>query len=141
MGSLLLTLALSAGLGAAQARELAIISNPSLPAKSLRGSDVRDLYLGEQQFIGDRKARLLDVKEASELKRAFVERVLGLTLPKYKVHWVQRVFQGYGFPPAVTQADDVIGRVAREEGAIGYVWLDEVPRSAPVKVLFKLSVL
>lgn len=136
---LLLKLALSVGLGAAEAREIAVIANSSLPAQSLRESDLRDLYLGEQQFIGKKKAKLLDLKEDSQLKKAFVEHVLGLTLPKYKTHWVQRVFQGYGFPPATTQADGVVGRVLQEDGAIGYIWLDELPSGAAVKILFKFN--
>lgn len=120
----------------ASAERLVVIANGSGPFTSLTMTEVRDLYLGERQFVGTERARLLHLAEGP-VKEDFVRHVVGMTLKEYKLHWVRRVFQeGTGLPVVMPGSDAVITEVAAQPSSLGYIPESAIPQSPNVHVLF-----
>jgi hypothetical protein len=112
---LLATLLVTAGT-AARADDLYIICNlqPTITA-----ADVRDLFVGEKQFVGAMKLVPIDNSAAQNL---FLERVLKMTAAKYSVTWIKKSFRDGINPPVVAGSDaEAIATVRRTPGACSYV--------------------
>jgi hypothetical protein len=64
----------------------------------------------------------VDLSIGSTVRRRFVERVLGRSIPAIRSYWQQVIFSGRGLPPLEVSGDaDVLRYVRRNRGAIGYV--------------------
>ena len=95
---LLATLLATAGT-AARADDLYIICNVQ---PSITAADVRDLFVGEKQFVGAVKLVPIDNSAAQSL---FLDRVLKMTAAKYSVTWIKKSFRDGINPPVVAGSD------------------------------------
>lgn len=112
---LLVTLLATAG-SAARAEDLYIICNLQL---SITAADVRDLFVGEKQFVGAVKLVPIDNSAAQSL---FLQRVLKMTAAKYSVTWIKKSFRDGINPPVVAGSDaEAVATVKRTPGACSYV--------------------
>lgn len=113
---LLLATVLATAGTAARAEDLYIICNlqPMITA-----ADVRDLFVGEKQFVGAVKLVPIDNSAAQSL---FLERVLKMTAAKYSVTWIKKSFRDGINPPVVAGSDaEAAATVRRTPGACSYV--------------------
>lgn len=111
---------------AAQAGE--VIANAGV---MLSADEIRDVFLGEKQFVGSLKLVPVD---NSSLHTEFLSKVLQSDVRKYAARWTRKAFRDGLAPPAVKGSDaEVIAFVRSTPGAVGYV-----SSSAPgIKVLEK----
>ncbi|MBI5194250.1 MAG: hypothetical protein HZA08_12540 [Nitrospirae bacterium] len=123
----------------AYARDLAIISNKDYPVNTISTAKVKEIYLGEKMSEGSVKIKPMDQND-EQLRRRFIERVMGTSVDGYKAYWIKKFFQE-GITPPTTKASssEMIHAVGGTTGGIGYVWADEV-RGDSVKVLLKIDV-
>ena len=85
----------------------------------LTPDEIRDVFLGERQLVGNIK---LVPADNSAAQAQFLSRVLQTDGPKYYARWTKKTFRE-GLPaPAVKGSDaEVIAFVKATPGAIGYV--------------------
>ena len=107
----LLTLA-----SAAHAGDLYVIANSGT---TVSPSDVREIFLGEKQFVGN--VKLVPVDNASAQEQ-FLAKVMKMEAAKYTSSWTKKSFRDGVSPPAVKGTDtDTIEFVKQTAGAVGYV--------------------
>lgn len=112
--SVLLAAVLAAGASAAGAGE--VIVHPSV---KLGPHEVRDVYLGERQLVGDLRLVPVDNSAAQE---AFLAAVLQTNLRNYSARWTRKTFREGLRAPAVKGSDaEVMSFVRATPGAIGYL--------------------
>jgi hypothetical protein len=97
----------------------------------LSAAEVRDVFLGERQLLGDMKLVPVDNLAAHA---QFLASVLQTDAPKYAARWTRKSFREGLVPPSLKGSDaEVTAFVKATAGAIGYV---STP-STGVKVLGK----
>jgi hypothetical protein len=107
----LLTLA-----SAVRAGDLYVIANSGT---TVSASDVREIFLGEKQFVGN--VKLVPVDNASAQEQ-FLTKVMKMEAAKYTSSWTKKSFRDGVSPPAVKGSDaDTIEFVKQTAGAVGYV--------------------
>jgi len=100
----------------AWAGDLYVIANPGT---TIAPSDVREIFLGEKQFVGS--VKLVPVDNAA-VQDQFLAKVMKLEAAKYTASWTKKSFRDGISPPAVKGSDaDTIEFVKQTPGAVGYV--------------------
>lgn len=124
----------------AYARELAVIANKDYPFDSISATTVKDIYLGDKTSEKGIKIKPMEQRD-EEIKKKFIEKVMGSTVDGYKAYWIKKFFQEGVTPPTVKGTpSEMMHAVSQASGAIGYVWVDEVRKDLGVKVLLKIEV-
>jgi hypothetical protein len=86
---------------------------------TLAPADVRDVFMGEKQFIGSVKLLPADNSAAQS---AFLSKVLKMDAGKYSVAWTKKSFREGANPPPVKGSDaEALEYVKRTPGACSYV--------------------
>jgi hypothetical protein len=81
--------------------------------------DVREVYLGDKEFIGGTRVVPVDNQEA---QGDFVTKALTMDRQRYSQLWIKKAFRDGLSPPAMIATDTaVLEYVKRTRGAIGYV--------------------
>lgn len=113
---LLATLALAGFSGTSRADGLYVICHPSV---SLAATDLRDVFLGEKQFVGS--VRLVPA-DNSAARATFLEKVLKMDFAKYLTAWTKKSFRDGVNPPAVSGSDaEALEYVKRAPGRCSYI--------------------
>ena len=85
----------------------------------LNADEIRDVFLGEKQFVG--KLKLVPVDNSS-LQAEFLSKVLQSDERKYAARWTRKSFREGLAAPAIKGSDaEVIAFVRATPGAVGYV--------------------
>jgi hypothetical protein len=85
---------------------------------SLAAADVRDMFLGEKQFLNT--IRLVPVDNVAA-QPAFLEKVLKMNAIKYSTTWAKKSFRDGVNPPAAMANDAaVLDFIRRTPGGCGY---------------------
>ena len=85
---------------------------------ALTAADVRDVYLGEKQFVVS--VRLVPVDNL-EAQSAFLAKVLKMDEVKYDTIWAKKSFRdGLNAPAAMVNDAAVLAFIKRTPGACGY---------------------
>lgn len=117
-----------AGAAPAVAGDVYVIAHPGV---ALTAAELKDVYLGEKQFVGPIK--LVPVDNAA-VQGDFLAKALNMEASRYGALWTKKGFRGALAAPAIKSGDtEVIGFVKNTPGAIGYV----SAQSGGVKELFK----
>jgi hypothetical protein len=86
---------------------------------SIAAADVRDMFLGEKQFLNT--TRLVPVDNIAA-QPAFLEKVLKMNGIKYATTWAKKSFRDGVNPPAAMANDAaVLDFIRRTPGGCGYV--------------------
>jgi hypothetical protein len=86
---------------------------------SLSATDVRDMFLGEKQFLNS--TRLVPVDNVAA-QSAFLDKVLKMNGAKYATTWAKKSFRDGVNPPAAMANDAaVLDFIRRTPGGCGYV--------------------
>jgi hypothetical protein len=100
----------------ARAGDLYVISNSSA---AVSPADVREIFLGEKQFVGSLKLVPVDNSAAQE---QFLAKVMKMESAKYTSSWTKKSFRDGVSPPPVKGSDaETIEFVKQTAGAVGYV--------------------
>ena len=98
------------------AGEIVVISNSKI---AVDADEIRDIFLGEKQFVGSTKLVIIDNAAA---QGNFLPKVMHMNAAKYNSIWIKKSFRDGLTPPAVKSSDaEVIEYIKMTEGAIGYV--------------------
>ena len=98
------------------AGDIYVIVHPSV---NLAEDEIRQVYLGEKQFVGALK--LVPVDNAV-VQNDFLERVIFMSADKYSALWIKKSFRGDATVPKTKPGDaEVIRFVKNTPGAIGYL--------------------
>lgn len=93
-----------------------VIAHPSV---SLSAEEIRDVFLGEKQLVGNLRLVPMD---NSAIQSEFLARVLQTDVQKYTARWTKKRFREGLAPPIVRGSDaEVIAFVRSTPGAVGYV--------------------
>ena len=98
------------------AGDIYVIVHPSV---NLAEDEIRQVYLGEKQFVGALK--LVPVDNAV-VQNDFLERVIFMSADKYSALWIKKSFRGDATVPKTKPGDaEVIRFVKSTPGAVGYL--------------------
>jgi hypothetical protein len=112
--SLLLALGLTCSV--AHAADLYVICHADA---SIAAGEVKDVFMGEKQFVGSVK---LQPADNSAAQAAFLEKVLKMDAGKYSTSWTKKSFRDGANPPPVKGSDaEAVEFVKRTAGACSYV--------------------
>jgi hypothetical protein len=101
---------------AARAADLYVIANAGT---AISASDVRDIFLGEKQFVGSVKLVPVDNAAAQD---QFLAKVMKMEAAKYTSSWTKKSFRdGVSAPPVKGSDAETIEFVRQTPGAVGYV--------------------
>jgi len=119
---------------------MAIIAGAGFPQDRMTVKELKAIYLGETQLVKDLWIHPIDQRENRPIRKSFLEQVVNLTRDRYIDHWNQRLFRYGGFSPLLkSNSLEVIEAVREQEGAIGYVWLEEARNEQGIKILLTLD--
>lgn len=118
-----------------EARDIAVIVNHDLNIESLSLEEVRRIYLGEIQFLGEKRPKPVDQDENEEIRQVFLREVLRMSKPDYTKYWLHLVFQGGSNVPILRpNSAAVVETVRHLKGGIGYIWADEASDVKGIKI-------
>jgi ABC-type phosphate transport system substrate-binding protein len=122
----------------AAAAQVAIIANKSVPIDSVTQSQVLDIYTGElRRWKNGSPIVAYDLTAEGTVRDQFYE-FIGRKSSRIKSIWMKNLLMGEGSPPeSLKTEEDVIGRVAKTPGAIGFVRPEMTNNS--VKILAVVS--
>lgn len=118
--------------------QVAIIAHASVPVDSITKSEALDIYTGEiRQWQNGDPIVVLDLTEEGKVRDQFYK-YLGRKPSRVKSIWLKNLLMGDGAPPEpADSAAEVLAKVAKTPGAIGFVQSDLANDS--VKVLAIIS--
>ena len=111
----------------AQARDHVLVVRADSPVADLDALTVRKLYLGFTVTVANRELRAVRLLENTEVNRAFMQNVIGMTTAQYESRLLRQVLkQGRQAPLKLGSADEVIAVLSRDPTAVGSLWADQV---------------
>lgn len=121
-------------LNAGERVRFAIVVARNSPVDELSLYDLKRLYEGETVNAAGKRLLPLNLPPASDSRVRFDQAVLGMTPERVSRYWIDRKIRGQSGPPRALDSADLVQRVvARLDGGIGYVRMNEL--KADVKVV------
>lgn len=119
----LAAIALLATTASASTQEFQVVVHPTVQGTKISRANLSALFTGKTARWGDKaQARPVDQTARAPVRRAFTAAVIGLSMGELQLYWQRRVATDHVFPPPTKSSDEeVLGYVASNEGAIGYV--------------------
>lgn len=103
-------------LQSANAGDVVVITHTGI---TLSAAEIRDVFLGEKQFVGSTKLTVIDNKSSQD---DFLSKFMKMDVTKYNSIWTKKSFREGLNPPAVKSSDaEVSDYIKRTPGAVGYV--------------------
>jgi phosphate transport system substrate-binding protein len=118
------------------ARPLAIVVNKGVPVNDLSFTELRRLFLGEQQFWPDRSKVTLLVRAPTAYERSMVlDRIYRMDEDRFRQYWIGKMFRAEvaAGPKIVYSSEMALNLVSAIRGSITFVPLSAV--TSEVKVL------
>lgn len=122
------------------ATTLAVIAGTNFPKDQMTMKELKTIYLGETQLLKDLWIHPIDQRENQPIRKIFLEQVVNMTRDRYIDYWNQRLFRYGGFSPLLkNNSREVIETIREQDGALGYVWLEEARNESGIKILLTLD--
>lgn len=116
-----------------------VVANPNLAVREISLEELRDIYLGEEIFLGGYPVVLMDYRPSHPVRTAFVRQLLGMENVAFDRHWVRHIFRWGGHAPhKVGSVEEGLRFVAETPGAVGYFPADRVTGKEAVRVIYAL---
>ena len=114
--------------------QVAVIANKSIKKDKISKSELLDCYTGDMPKWDDgQKVYVFDLKPKTEIKDTFY-RYLGKSTSRMKSIGLKRMLSGDGEPPpALESEEDMLKKVEKTKGSIGFISYDKV--NTKIKVL------
>ena len=124
-----------AGHGAGHIHNTVMVANAMVG--KLTKAEVRDIYIGEQEFVHGLRVVPLIYKDGDPLTQDFFATILESNEERMRVRWITLMFRGHGsVPKAVDSERKAAELIAVTPGAIGVLEADQVPEG--VNILFTI---
>ena len=104
------------------AAELKVIVNSAVSATSISSGDLKDIFLANKSALSDGTRVASVLLKAGTTHTAFVQKYVGRADSAYDTYLRSLVFTGKASMPKALAGDaEMVGYVAKNKGAIGYV--------------------
>ena len=126
----------TAGAQAHAARPLAIVVNSSVPVSGLSFTELRRIFLGEQQYWSDRSKVTLLVRAPTAYERSMVlDRIYRMDEDRFRQYWIGKMFRAEvaAGPKIVYSSEMALTLVSAIRGSITFIPFSAV--TPEVKVL------
>lgn len=136
VAALLALPAASARAQAQGARPLAIVVNKGVPVNDVSFTELRRIFLGEQQFWPDRSKVTLLVRAPTAYERSMVlDRIYRMDEDRFRQYWIGKMFRAEvaAGPKIVYSSEMALNLVSAIRGSITFIPLSAV--TSEVKVL------
>jgi ABC-type phosphate transport system substrate-binding protein len=112
----------AARLGAALDAPVKVVAHPQVKGTQIPRAALAAVFLKQAPRWSDGSPVLpVDQSVKSPVRGVFTNRVLGRPLLDVQIYWQKKMSAGVTPPPVKTSDEDVLGYVASNPGAIGYV--------------------
>lgn len=120
------------------ASQVAVIANKSVPIEEVNQAELLDYYTGDVKRWNDKlPVVVFDLKPKEELKESFY-RFLGKSTSRMKSIWMKNLLAGEGEPPeALRSEDEMLARVAKTPGAIGFVHKEKADENVRILLVIE----
>jgi ABC-type phosphate transport system substrate-binding protein len=107
-------------------QDFQVVVHPTVRGTWISRANLSALFTGKTDRWGDKtSARPVDQSSKAPVRRAFTSSVLGLSIGEMQRYWQDRIALNRIFPPPIKSSDEeVLGFVASNAGAVGYVGPD-----------------
>jgi ABC-type phosphate transport system substrate-binding protein len=123
----------------AASEPIAVIVNKQGPLNSISTITVREIYLGEIRFLRGTPIVPLHYPEGP-VKERFLEEFIHHSPRAYKLHWTKKVFQeGLSLPLIQSSPSEIIDRIRKTPGGIGYVPMSHAAQVREIQILFSFD--
>jgi len=114
--------------------QVAVIANKSIKVDKISKSELLDCYTGDMPKWDDgQKVYVFDIKPRAEIKDIFYK-YLGKSSSRMKSIWMKRMLSGDGEPPPALESEEqMLIKVEKTKGAIGFISYDKV--NSKIKVI------
>lgn len=122
-----------------QVGDLAVVVNTDSGVVSVTPEEARNLFLGRQKYLSAQLMALPVEQVVPEATREqFYARLVRMPVAQVRAYWARLYFTGKAQPPLQTSsAEETLGIVAANRGAVGFVEKDKLDRR--VRVVLVLS--
>ena len=119
--------------------QVAIIAHPGVSERTIDQTELLDFFTRDvREWRDGTDVVLFDLKEKGPVRDRFYE-YLGIRPSRMKSIWLKQLYAGEGQPPGALEThEEMLERIARTRGAIGYVHPDVVIADE-VKVLLVIE--
>lgn len=119
--------------------ELVVIVNAGNNVERLSREEVINIFMGRYRKLPDgTSVQALDNKGATSDRQDFYKKLLNKSLAEINAYWARLIFSGRTSPPiGLDSSGQILERVARDQGAIGYVERNALNHQ--VKVVYSLA--
>jgi ABC-type phosphate transport system substrate-binding protein len=122
--------------GAVQAQTpVAIVVHPNTPVENLSLTQLRNVFLGEQQFWGDNSRITLLVRAPASAEREFVlKRIYRMNEGQFRQYWIAKLFRAEvaSGPKIVYSSEMALELVTAIPGAITFLPANAIVSGAKV---------
>lgn len=116
--------------------DIYIIAHKQNPIKQLSLSQLKELYLGNRQFIGEIRILPLDQDIQESTRNKFYSQVIEIEQSQLISHWSKLIFTGKGQAPKSLLSDNsIIEFVSANPNTIGYI--NSQTMNDKVKVIYQ----
>lgn len=104
------------------ASDIVIIANENVPASSLAGDDIKQIFLGRKTTWDNGAKIVFVVQDGTDASNSFLKTYIMKNAYQYDIYWRKQVFTGRGKPPRSFSSDqDLVQFVSQTPNSIGYV--------------------
>jgi ABC-type phosphate transport system substrate-binding protein len=123
-----------------EVRQMAIVARSDFPNNKISKEELKAIYLGEIQILHGVRILPIDQPHRQPIREAFLSQILKMTRDQYLEYWNKRLYQKGGLTPLLEENPrKVIEAVQEKEGALGYVWAEELQKDNKIKVLLTID--
>lgn len=116
---------------------LVIIANKHFGGDKVSKADVKHVFQKDVERLAGGKAMPIHAKKTSPLRKAFNQKVLGMSVSKEETYWQQKKVKSGKLPPK--ELANTVSAVSMVRGSIGYAFESDIKgKEDKVKVLLKL---
>ncbi|MFK7823857.1 MAG: phosphate ABC transporter substrate-binding protein [Oligoflexales bacterium] len=95
-----------------------VIANSKMEIKKVSKKEIRKLFLGKTNRLGDVRALPINQNQHKEVYEKFSDIVLGKSIKQLERYWARKIFTGQGLPAQAK--DDVVRYVSENPNTISY---------------------
>ncbi len=107
--------------------QLAVVASSDWSIEEVALRDLRRIYLKQLERIGGIELQPVDARGTSANYGLFIDRVVGMSRPRFENYWLEQALSGGARPPRqMSPSRKRIEFVSRNVGALAYVPLAEL---------------
>ncbi|HEX4917101.1 MAG TPA: hypothetical protein VFV43_04305 [Limnobacter sp.] len=116
---------LTLGVASAVNAQVMVIASDNSPINEIELRELRSLYKGRLTRLRGQSVVPLNTAPGSTDRRAFLDQMMEQNELDYVGYWHVRRYSGQGVPPEeVGTHDELFDKLRKNNGLIGYIWIE-----------------